>query len=62
MFLLETLPGWPEAQESSVGFLLMLMIIGPLLVGLVVAAIGWTPKLADRSEDDEHSTELTTRP
>lgn len=58
MFFLETLPGWPEAPDVSVGFLLFLMVIAPLGVGLVVAVIAWVPKLSGRSTE-QSAKELT---
>ncbi len=45
---LETLPGWPEAPEASGFSMVMLMLIGPLLVGVVVALITFTPTLSRR--------------
>ena len=62
MLPLETLPGWPEAPGYSAGFYLMLMIIGPMAVGVVVALLAWVPKLSARAkrEADQPSNELTT--
>ena len=46
---LETLPGWPEAPEVSNAFMLMLILVGPLLVGVVVALLVFAPQLARRA-------------
>ncbi|MCT1459767.1 hypothetical protein M3G03_09485 [Aestuariimicrobium sp. p3-SID1156] len=42
---LEVLPGWPEPTPVSTMHLLLLCLFGPLLVGLVITAITWAPKL-----------------
>lgn len=49
---LETLPGWPPAEHYSALYMLTLMVIGPIAVSLVVAAITFTPKLLSRSRRD----------
>ncbi|MFV0429507.1 MAG: hypothetical protein ACK5KO_08790 [Arachnia sp.] len=56
---LETLPGWPEATDPSLGFLLILCLFAPLAVGVVVAVIGFAPTLARRAEVST-STEVAT--
>lgn len=45
---LETLPGWPEAPEVSTSFMLMLLFIAPLVVGVIVAVLAFTPALGRR--------------
>lgn len=45
---LQTLPGWPEAPEVSSSFLFMLIIGGPIILGLIVALLTFTPTFARR--------------
>lgn len=59
---LETLPGWPEAPEVSLSHMLMLMYVGPLAVGVIVALIAFTPALGRRfrgelAADTPHAAE-----
>ena len=42
---LEVLPGWPVPEPVSTLHILMLTLLGPLAALLVLAAIGWTPRL-----------------
>ncbi|MGA4669543.1 hypothetical protein ACPCG0_07060 [Propionibacteriaceae bacterium Y1923] len=42
---LEVLPGWPEPEPVSTLHLLWLTLLGPLAALIVIAAIGWTPRL-----------------
>lgn len=48
MILLETLPGWPEAEPLSGLFYTMLMFVGPILacvvIGALVLAGSWAKK------------------
>ena len=49
---LEVLPGW-ETPDALTGMeYLLLCVLGPLAVGLVIAVIGWTPKLMKRGRDE----------
>lgn len=48
MLPLETLPGWPEAPEVSTAHMMLLLIIGPLAVGLVISLLAFTPALGRR--------------
>lgn len=57
---LETLPGWPEAPEVSAAFYWLLLIIGPLALGVVVALLTWTPKLSRAARHQPESTDITT--
>ncbi len=56
---LETLPGWPEAPEVSTAFYWMLMIIGPLALGAVVALLTWVPRLSRAARQQSESTDIT---
>lgn len=58
---LETLPGWPEAPEVSTAFYWLLLVIGPLALGAVIALLTWVPRL-NRSarEQQSESTDVTT--
>ncbi len=48
MILLETLPGWPEAEPLSGLYYWFLLFIGPVALSAVIAAIvlakGWLDK------------------
>lgn len=51
MNLLETFPGWPEADVLSNLEMLLLMVIGPFAVGAVIMLLVMAPKMArDRRE------------
>ena len=45
---LETLPGWPEAPAVSSTHMLLLLFIGPIVVGAVIALLVFTPALGRR--------------
>lgn len=49
---LKVLPGWPEPEPVSRLFLVMLCLVGPLALGVVVAAIGATPTMLRRGRED----------
>lgn len=48
MILLETLPGWPEAEPLSGLYYWLLLVIGPLAVSAIITAMvlakGWMEK------------------
>lgn len=39
MILLETLPGWPEAEPLSALFYWLLFVIGPLVFGALITVL-----------------------
>lgn len=49
---LEVLPGWPDPEPLSTVHLLAITVLGPLAVGLVIAAITWAPRLMKRSRSE----------
>lgn len=55
-----TLPGWPEAPEMSTAFYWLLMIIGPLALGAVIALLTWAPRLARAARKQPETTDITT--
>ena len=56
---LEVLPGWPQPEPVSDTFLMLLMVIGPLAFGVIVALLYFGPKLArERRELLERRTRV----
>lgn len=53
---LETLPGWPEAPEVSTSYLFMLIVGGPIILGLIVALLTFTPTFARRFRNQTAET------
>lgn len=61
MLPLETLPGWPEAPVWSLGHLLLIILVLPVLTAVVISVLTFTPtwkRLA--RESNEVSGELVT--
>lgn len=52
LVVLSVFSGWPEPEPASHLHLLLLCVLGPLALGLVIAAIGWTPRLMRRSRSE----------
>lgn len=44
--------GWPQPEPVSHLHLLLVCVLGPLALGLVIAMIGWTPRLMRRTRDE----------
>lgn len=53
---LEVLPGWPQPEPVSDTFLMLLMVIGPLAFGVIVALLYFGPKLARERRERELGT------
>lgn len=53
---LEVLPGWPQPEPVSDTFLMLLMVIGPLAFGVIVALLHFGPKLARERRERELGT------
>ena len=48
MIALEVFAGWETPSRVSTLHYLLICLLGPLSVGAVIAAIGWTPRLMAR--------------
>lgn len=55
---LEVLPGWPQPEHVSTLHLLLLTVGAPLALLLVIAAIGWTPRLMRRGREEARAEGL----
>ncbi len=48
---LETLPGWPEVADPSLGALLLILFVIPAVISLPIVLIGMGPTWRRRNQD-----------